>query len=281
MASLAMTAPLGQTADSNPDTWRDSSFELRTSPFPPLTTPFYAPPDAFDGDRVRLPDDEARHASRVLRHAVGDVVAVVDGVGGWHTVRLDRVAKDRAEGVVVETRYDAGEPASRVIVGLAPLKSADRMAFAVEKAVELGVTDVLLLDTARTEGRIPKPERLHALAVAAMKQTLRSRLVRFHPVRQLGMAQFLADTGETFLPVLLHEAAPDDAPFPTLLAQRGRSVVPLVGPEGGFTPEEVDAARASGWPVASLGPRRLRAETAFVAVCALHLAARISDAGAA
>lgn len=242
-----------------------------------MTTPFYAPPDAFAEGRVRLPDDEARHASRVLRHALGDEIAVVDGDGGWHTVRLDLVTKDRAEGVVTETRRDVGEPSERVIVGVAPLKSADRMAFAVEKAVELGATDLLLLDTARTEGRVPKPERLHALAVAAMKQTLRSRLVRFRPLHLDAVARFLDETGEAFLPVLLHEAAQDDAAFPALLAQRGRSVVPLVGPEGGFTAGEVDFARAAGWPVASLGPRRLRAETAFVAACALHLAARLPD----
>lgn len=244
-----------------------------------MTTPFFAPPDAFVAGRVRLPDDEARHASRVLRHAVGDEIAVVDGAGGWHTVRLDRVTKDRVEGAVLETRHEVGEPSGRVVLGVAPLKSSDRFAFAVEKAVELGATDILLLDTVRTEGRIPKPERLHALAVAAMKQSLRSRLVRFHPVLLGEVARFLDETGETFQPVLLHEAAPDDAAFPDVLARTGRSVVPLIGPEGGFTEAEVDAARAAGWPVASLGPRRLRAETAFVVVASLHLAHRLADAG--
>ena len=151
-----------------------------------MTTPFYAPPDAFDGAsegvRVTLPPDEARHATRVLRLGAGDTLSVVDGAGGWHDVCLDDVAKDRASGIVTATRREVGEPEGRVVLGLAPLKSSDRFETAVEKAVELGVTDLLVLRTARTLGRMPRAERMHHLAVAAMKQSLRTRLLRWHDV---------------------------------------------------------------------------------------------------
>lgn len=247
-----------------------------------MTTPFFAPPDAFDGaGRVRLPDDEARHATRVLRLGAGEEVAVVDGLGGWHTVRLDDVAKDRAAGTVVTTRREVGEPPRPVAVALPPLKSSDRFEWALEKAVELGVTDLVALQTARTEGRLPKDTRLHGVAVAAMKQTLRTRLVRVHTVALAGLAAFRLPTGEALAPLLLHESADPAARLDLRLAEVDTiDAVPcvLVGPEGGFTPAEVAAAEASGWPVASLGPRRLRAETAAVAACTALLLHRLARA---
>lgn len=252
-----------------------------------MTTPFYAPPEAFGPDgRVRLPDDEARHATRVLRLGAGDEVAVVDGAGGWHTVRLDDVAKDRAAGTVVATRREVGEPSGPVVLALPPLKSADRFEWALEKAVELGVTDLVALRTARTEGRLPKEARLDALAIAAMKQTLRTRRLRVHTVALVALVGFRlpvwedgTGAGVALAPVLLHESADPAAALDRVLARvdtAGAAPCVVVGPEGGFTPEEVAVAEAAGWPVASLGPRRLRAETAAVAACTALLLARLA-----
>lgn len=255
-----------------------------------MTTPFYAPPEAYDGTsegtRVTLPPDEARHATRVLRLGEGDTLAVVDGAGGWHDVRLDDVAKDRASGVVTATRRDVGEPGGRVVLGLAPLKSADRFETAVEKAVELGVTDLLVLRTARTLGRTPRAERMHHLAVAAMKQSLRTRLLRWHDVRLADVgallacltadSEFEAVTAVPLQPIVLHEAAADAAPLADQFTRFGPALVPLVGPEGGFSPDEIALAERLGWPVAPLGPRRLRAETAAVAAATAHLLHRLA-----
>lgn len=75
-----------------------------------MTTTFYAPPSAFSGNLVQLPEDEARHAARTLRKGSGDTIEVVDGSGGRHSVELVRVDKRQAMGRVLDSRREAGEP---------------------------------------------------------------------------------------------------------------------------------------------------------------------------
>lgn len=229
-----------------------------------MTTPFYAPPDAFrPAGFVTLPDDEAAHAVRVLRHRPGDEIVVVDGVGGWHRVRLDRVDQRRAAGTVLATRTDVGEPPYRLSIGLALLKNRNRFETFLEKAVELGVSEVIPLITRRTEKGGLKRQRAENLLVAAMKQSGRSRLVHLADPRRF--EDVLADP-EPPLRFLAHEAAGADAAlFPSLAAGVPEGLRLLVGPEGGFTDDEVATAAAAGYRLVSLGPRRLRAETAAIA----------------
>lgn len=235
-----------------------------------MTTLFHAPPEAFDGGTVVLPEDEARHAVRVLRHGVGDELVVVDGVGGRHRVRLTEVDRRGARGTVVATeREPLGPP---IVAGLALLKHPGRFETFVEKAVELGATALVPLQTARTERVRWRPERVRAVAVAAMKQAGRARLPALHAPRLLPDV-LAADWPAPRL--LCHEAAaPEAALWRHLAAGPPAGGTVLVGPEGGFTDDEVAEAVRAGWHVVSLGPQRLRAETAaLAAVAALMLRA--------
>jgi len=233
-----------------------------------MTTTFYAPPDHFASGRVRLPEDEARHAVRVLRHGVGDEIVVVDGDGGRHRVRLTRADKAAAEGEIVATEREVGEPPFPVRIALAPLKQPARFETFLEKAVELGVTEVFPLLTKRTEGGRLKPERLRNLLVAAMKQSGRSRLPALAEPVSL---RVLLEAQTPGLRLVCHEAAAPEAALLARLAagDLAQGVTVIVGPEGGFTEDEVDEAEAAGWQVVSLGPRRLRAETAAMAAAAV------------
>lgn len=237
-----------------------------------MTTPFYAPPDAFTGDHLVLPPDEARHATRVLRHGAGDELVVVDGVGGWHRVRLDQVGRDRAAGTVVESRREVGEASYDLTVGLALLKNRNRYETFLEKAVELGVDRVIPLQTRRTEKAKLRADRARKIMVAAMKQSGRSRL----PVLEetTALSDVLADTSAYDRALLCHEGTGADASVAARLAGgvAGECLAVLVGPEGGFDEVEVEGASAEGWELVSLGPRRLRAETAALTVAAaVHL----------
>ncbi len=229
-----------------------------------MTTPFYAPPDAFRGDAVVLPDDEARHAAQSLRKRAGDEVVVVDGEGGWHRVRLDAVGKGGVSGTVLETRRDVGEPSYRLTVGLALLKNRNRLETFLEKAVELGVSRIVPLKTRRTEKGSFKAKRAERILVAAMKQSGRCRLPRLADPQPLG--DVLSENVADHL-LICHEAAgPENAFLRVLPADlAGRHLLVLVGPEGGFADEEVEAACERGATLVSLGPRRLRAETAALA----------------
>ncbi len=235
--------------------------------FAAVTTAFYTPPENIRGTAVRLPDDEANHAARVLRKKPGDEIVVVDGVGGWYQVRLDHVDRRQVTGQVIATQRNVGEPRYRLRVGLAMLKNRNRFETFLEKAAELGVAEVVPLVTARTEKTGFKRERAHNILLAAMKQCGRSRLVRLAEPQDLETT--LADTNAG-LRLLCHEHAATDQSFTEhLLAHRNAtSIDVLIGPEGGFTDDEVADAGAAGWHIASLGTRRLRAETAAITAAA-------------
>ena len=226
-----------------------------------MTTTFYAPVSHIQDGRVVLPDDEARHAVRVLRHGPGDEIVVVDGAGGRYRVRLTDVDRRSAAGEIVEEQREVGEPPYRLTVGLGGLKNAGRFETFAEKAVELGVSRIVPLVTERTERMSLKPVRLDNLLVAAMKQSGRSRLPAL--AEPLSLADALQSRDA--LRILCHESADPAALLPRILtATPADAVTILVGPEGGFSEAEVAGAEAAGWAVASLGPRRLRAETAAI-----------------
>lgn len=228
-----------------------------------MTTNFYAPPSAFRGDRVVLPEDEVHHARSVLRAEAGDTMTVVDGEGGWHRVRITHCGPNQLVGAVEETRHNVGEPAVDVTVGLGLLKKRARFETFAEKAVELGARRLVPLRTAHAEPDTLRADRVRSVMVAALKQCRRSRLP------SLASPQSLDDVLETATAehrLICHGQADAPALTAALRGRAGGSVLVLVGPEGGFSDGEVAAARAAGCTVVSLGARRLRAETAGIVV---------------
>ncbi|MFQ5572420.1 MAG: RsmE family RNA methyltransferase [Rhodothermales bacterium] len=233
-----------------------------------MTTFFYAPPNAFQTDQyVVLPEEEAAHAIRVLRKRPGDEIEVVDGEGGWYRVCLDHVGKRTARGVILEKRRDVGEPDVDVSIGLALLKNRNRFETFLEKAVELGVREVIPLMTHRTEKARWKAERARNIVLAAMKQCGRSRLIRLADPLPMG---HLFHHNTVDLALIGHEKVEPGRTIMKALNRQPkvRTVRVLIGPEGGFTDEEVGAARQAGYVPVSLGPRRLRAETAALVAAA-------------
>lgn len=239
------------------------------------TTYHYAPPTAIRGDLLVFPDDEAHHVARVLRQQPGDELVVVDGEGGWYHVRLEHVDRRQVVGRIVEVRRDVGEPSYFLSIGMALLKNRSRFETFLEKAVEFGVGQVMPLITERTEREHFKETRAHNILVAAMKQSQRSRLVELAEPVAFGAG--LSESGYD-LSLLCHEATDRDRHILDALAAlpgSGRRVRIWIGPEGGFSDAEVAAAQAAGFEPVSLGPRRLRAESAaLTAAAAVMLAHR-------
>jgi 16S rRNA (uracil1498-N3)-methyltransferase len=268
-----------------------------------MTTAFYAPPRAVHGQQVMLPEDETHHAVRALRKGVGDTITVVDGVGGWYRVRLDQVGERRARGTITTTRKDVGEPNYHLTMAVGLIKDRNRFETFAEKAVELGVHTIVPLQTARTEKTSVRRERLQNLFVAAMKQCGRSRLPNLAPVQSL--QDWLAGEDETqqagnregksvgdkgkkgendenkaerargaACRLIPHERGDERPPVLQALQRRPFDRVRvLIGPEGGFTDDEVRQAQGAGYTPVSLGPRRLRTETAaLTAMAAVSLA---------
>ncbi len=231
-----------------------------------MTTTYYIPPDHFAGDDVVLPAEEARHAVQVLRHKIDDEIIGVDGVGGWYRIVLTNIHKKNVVGRVVERLQNVGEPAFELTVAFAMLKNVKRFEVFLEKACELGVTRVIPIQTARTEKTKFRADRMINILVAAMKQSGRSRIVQLEELTRFKEVLKL-DGFDAKL--ICHEKAPAEHGLIQVVgeSERGPMLV-AIGPEGGFSDEEVEEALENGFSLVSLGARRLRAETAAITACA-------------
>ena len=222
-------------------------------------------PDAV-GAVVELPAAVAHHAVRVLRLAEGRALALFDGRGGECAATLLHAGK-RGASVRID-RFDPVERESALGVTLAQAVIAnDRMDHAVRKATELGASALQPVLTARSAphpaGEAAERRRHHwqQVAVAACEQCGRNRVPRV--ALALPLAQWLAAWRGSGLVL-----APEANESLSTLAQPAGPLALLVGPEGGFAPDEVAAAEHAGWRAVGLGPRVLRADTAGPAALA-------------
>jgi len=236
---------------------------------------FTLQPERVVDGRVTFDAAESRHLTRVLRLAPGDTVVATDGDGRDYTVRLDSVG-DAARGTVLAVAPGASEsPLAITLVQGVP--KGDKMEAIVRAVTELGVARVRPALCERTIVRLEpgrwreRARRWQRIAREAAKQCGRAVIPEVETPRPLAECLDAADLALCFWEgggVPLHEAL--------AAATAPRSVLLLIGPEGGLAPAEVTAARAGGLTVASLGPRILRTETAGPAVVAI-LQARFGD----
>jgi 16S rRNA (uracil1498-N3)-methyltransferase len=229
---------------------------------------YYTKSAPADGQIV-ITGSEARHIARVMRHEVGSVMSVVDGAGTEYKVELTAVRADRVTGRVLGAKAGAREPKHRVAIAQAVLKG-DHLAQVCAQATELGVSRVIPFQSARTVGRLSpaRLERLRAVSLAALKSSTRTVLPTIDaPVELSGLLKL--DGG--FDQVLVAYEDETGPGLGAVLKRDAESVLVVVGPEGGFEPTEVEALKAAGAVSFTLGPRRLRAETAAVAVASMTL----------
>jgi 16S rRNA (uracil1498-N3)-methyltransferase len=227
-------------------------------------------PEAIVGDRVRFEADEARHLGRVRRLRPGDLVEATDGAGHLYTVRLAALAGASAWGTI-EARAEPGRESPCAITLAQAILKGDRMAWLVQKATELGVARIVPMETARVVARVASGAAPHRrwerIAREAVKQSRRVVVPTVERPRRLADAVAEARTHDLALLCWERSGLTLDHAVPT--AGRPARLLLLVGPEGGFTPEEVVSAEAAGARPFSLGPRILRAESAGLAALAL------------
>lgn len=220
-----------------------------------------------------LTGDEAHHLEKVMRIPVGAEVVAFDGAGAEFRSRVVAFRKGVVRLEVVERVEADRESALRLHVGVA-LPKGDRQKVLIEKLVELGVAKLTPIVVARGVA-LPVDSALARLergVVEASKQCRRNRLMQIEPPSR--WADFVRAAGEEGSPALRLIAHPYSTRPDSLSLRRwpkpaaGETVVAAIGPEGGFTEEEVDLAVQSGWKGVSLGPRILRVETAAAALAA-------------
>jgi 16S rRNA (uracil1498-N3)-methyltransferase len=229
---------------------------------------FLATPPA--GDRAVLAGDEARHLARVLRGQPGDEVVVFAGTGAEWPARIVRLSRDAVELETGPAREDPAPGGPAVTIAVA-LPKGERQKWLVEKLTELGVARLVPLHTERgvAEATPAACERLRRGVIEACKQCGRNRLLEIGEPRSVTAA--LADMPPGSRAVI---ADPGGISLDPRGLAEARSLLALVGPEGGFTAAEIAAAEQAGAIRVGLGPHILRIETAAIA-----LAARLVVAG--
>ncbi|MDR5893632.1 16S rRNA (uracil(1498)-N(3))-methyltransferase [Halomonas mongoliensis] len=225
--------------------------------------------DLIVGGDVVLPEGPARHVARVLRLGEGALLRLFDGAGHEAEAVLVEASRKRVVARIEAVEAGGGESPLVVHLGQA-ISKGDRMDYAIQKAVELGVAAITPLYTEHGDVRL-KGEReakklahWQAVAASACEQCGRAVVPPVHP--PLALAEWLVERSEALRLVLHPATGAEDA------LQRDAapaSVALLIGPEGGLAEGEVETARAAGFAPLTLGPRILRTETAPVVALSL------------
>ena len=229
---------------------------------------FYQP----DTGIFELDEEESRHISKALRLNTGDIIHVTDGKGLLQKCRLNVKGK-KVYYHVEESHLTTRRPFS-VNMAVAPTRKAERNEWMVEKMTEIGVERIDFIVTANTNmesiNRVVNLARLNRIAAAAMKQSQQFYLPEITLVKKFD--SFIESREEK---TKLLAYVPDNHLVPHVMEKvtKNSGTILLIGPEGDFTPDEVDFAIRNGFETVSLGPTRLRTETAAVAGChAVNLA---------
>ncbi len=209
-------------------------------------------------------EEESMHLTKVMRMRKGQKVQVVDGKGGLFEAEITEDSPRKAAARIIK-QISQTEPRNFYIhLAIAPTKNSDRIEWLVEKAIEMGVDEISFIVGKNSERDTLKMERVERIALSAMKQSLKTSYPAIHePVK---LKDFLNQDFSNYQTKAI--AYIDDAVTGHLLkaaAPKSKYLV-LIGPEGDFNAEEVTLAKSKGFTPVSLGPSRLRTETAGMAV---------------
>lgn len=214
-------------------------------------------------DISELGEEESKHCARVLRLKPGDLIGITDGKGIFCTARLLNVDARHVTVTIVQ-RDLFPERSFHLHMAVAPTKNIDRFEWFLEKATECGIEEITPIICAQSERKIVKPERLNKIILAAMKQSQRAWLPKLNDA--VKFTDFLNNLDSKTPAFIAHCDEGEKNPLREAYKQ-GEDVMVMIGPEGDFSPEELQLAQRKGIQAISLGQSRLRTETAALVAC--------------
>lgn len=227
---------------------------------------FYAPDIQTT---LTLPEEESNHCVQVLRRSVGDAVQVTDGMGNLYHCVITNPHRKHCEVRIERVETPEALHEGYVHIAVAPTKNIDRLEWAIEKCVEIGVDEITPLLCRFSERKQLRTDRLEKIILSAAKQSLTPYLPVLHeltPCDAFIKAQrekVQRTQGQNFIA----HCYKDEKRYLKDVIERGRDALVLIGPEGDFSEQEVAEALAAGFIPVSLGDSRLRTETAAVVAC--------------
>ena len=218
---------------------------------------YYTLPEFITKDKITLVDDEFKHCCKVMRNSIGDVIYITDGEGNIYKTEIEKNEKNSFKGKILETISYKNE-LKNIFFCIPKLKNPDRLKYALEKCVELGITNFILFESKRTIGKIKNIERFNRILLSAMKQSLHA----FLPVVETASLKSIINNPGT--KILFDQCSENQFNFKNNLSN---TYYFLFGPEGGFESGEIEMIDSSNRFV--LSNHRLRSETAVIKCASL------------
>lgn len=222
---------------------------------------FYTPD--IRADFYTLNEEESKHCSKVLRLTNGDIVFLIDGIGGLYKAQIFEVSKKNVQLKVLSKQAEHRKRNHYLHIAIAPTKNIDRLEWFLEKATEIGIDEITPIICDRSERKIVKEERLEKVITSAVKQSLTA----YHPKLNAAVSftQFVKTNTQSHK--FIAHCMEGEKHYIAQLTAPHQSYTLLIGPEGDFTPAELTIALQNNYKAVSLGNTRLRTETAALAAC--------------
>lgn len=222
---------------------------------------FYTPD--LNSETYILNEEESKHCIKVLRLGPGSVIYLVDGKGGFYDAVIDDPHPKRTKIKILSARQNFGKRNHYLHIAIAPTKNIERIEWFMEKATEIGIDEITPIFCSHSERKEIKTERLNKVITAAVKQSIKAyhpklnEAVRFDELilKNSNSQKFIAHCIESGKTTLKEQI------------KLNSDYLVVIGPEGDFSPEEVNAAVNQNFIPVSLGDSRLRTETAALEAC--------------
>ncbi|RIV74427.1 16S rRNA (uracil(1498)-N(3))-methyltransferase [Flagellimonas aequoris] len=223
---------------------------------------FYNPSLDNSTKQFVFPPEESKHIARVLRKTEGDIVHITNGKGYLFEAEILVPDQKRCKVKIVSESKSVPKRYS-LHMAVAPTKMNDRFEWFLEKATEIGIDEITPLFCDHSERKTVKLERMERVLQSAMKQSLQTVLPKLNP--PMSFKDFM-ETDNTGLKFIAHCDEGEKMELKRRVIA-DMDITILIGPEGDFSKEEIDAAKAKGFVPISLGNNRLRTETAAIVAC--------------
>ena len=222
---------------------------------------FYAPD--LNTQDCFLNEEESRHCSKVLRLQKEDLIEVIDGKGNFYHAKITNPDAKKTRFTILKTEQEFGKRNHHLHMAVAPTKNIERLEWFVEKATEIGIDEITPILCQRSERKTINHERLNKVITSAVKQSLKAYHPKLNPLTDLSTLINAPTEAQKWM---AHCMDTKKVPIKEVLRPQQNYLI-LIGPEGDFSPQEIDFALKNQFQAITLGNSRLRTETAALEAC--------------